>query len=209
MAQQLPLKLLSVVCVLLVIALAGPAWEKEPSPFGEDHSDLVIVLDVSASMQEKDVAPSRLELAKYKLQDLLAKRGGGRTALVVYAGSAHIAMPLTLDTQVFTPLLDAISPNIMPREGKFLSKAIPLVEQLSRESLAMTVLVVSDAADKHDVTAFSDFAGRNSHHLLVWGMGNEEREAAIPFEPDSLMHWRRQTAVIFKPLRWITAMSIR
>ncbi|GAL12118.1 TPR domain protein in aerotolerance operon [Vibrio astriarenae] len=98
--RQLPLKLLALLMSLATIIAAGPTWQREPSPFGEDKAALVIVLDVSESMLETDVAPSRLMRAKQKIRDLLAIRGGGRNALVVYAGSAHLTMPLTQDIAV-------------------------------------------------------------------------------------------------------------
>ena len=53
--QQLPLKLLTVVLSLTILICAGPTWLKELSPFGEDKAPLLIVLDTSTSMLEKDV----------------------------------------------------------------------------------------------------------------------------------------------------------
>lgn len=48
--KQLPLKLLSVSMFIAIIVCAGPTWEREPSPFGEDKAALLIVLDNSPSM---------------------------------------------------------------------------------------------------------------------------------------------------------------
>ncbi|MBK6800298.1 MAG: VWA domain-containing protein [Novosphingobium sp.] len=51
--------LLSLGC----LALAGPSWQREPAPFADDRGQLVIVLDLAASMNAIDVAPTRLARA--------------------------------------------------------------------------------------------------------------------------------------------------
>ena len=56
-----PLHLVTLLLALGSIALAGPTWERERSPFAEDTAPLVIALDLSPSMNAIDVQPSRLE----------------------------------------------------------------------------------------------------------------------------------------------------
>ena len=60
------------------LALAGPTWKREPTPFSEDQAPLVIALDVSSSMEMTDIQPSRLQRAQQKVRDLLALRSGAR-----------------------------------------------------------------------------------------------------------------------------------
>ena len=83
--------------VLGIIALSGPTWRRELPPFVEDKAPLMIVLALSSSMDQTDVAPTRLERAKQKIKDLLAARAGARSGLIAYAGTAHLVMPLTDD----------------------------------------------------------------------------------------------------------------
>lgn len=127
--KQLPLKILTIVIAVSIIICAGPTWQRQPSPFGEDKSPVMVVMDVSQSMLQTDIAPSRLSRTKQKVEDLLTMRDGGRTGLIVYAGSAHLAMPLTQDIDIYKPLLNAVTPKIMPRDGKFAEYALPLLEQ--------------------------------------------------------------------------------
>ena len=53
-----PLYLLAAFWVIAVIALAGPSWQKEPSPFTEDTAGLVIALKVTPTMLAQDIQPS-------------------------------------------------------------------------------------------------------------------------------------------------------
>src|SRR5262245_37126793 len=77
-----PVYLVGFALALGIVALAGPSWRRELPPFVEDKAPLMIVLAVSPSMDQHDVAPSRLERAKQKVRDLLAARKGARTGLV-------------------------------------------------------------------------------------------------------------------------------
>ena len=92
-----PLYILAAFWLIAIVALAGPTWRKEPSPFTEDTAGLVIAVKVTPDMQAQDIQPSRLERATQKIHDLLQLRLGAKTALIAYSGSAHLAMPLTVD----------------------------------------------------------------------------------------------------------------
>jgi len=61
---------LLVAWLLAVLAIAGPTWRLEPSPFADDASPLIILLKADASMEQPDPAPSRLERARLKIADL-------------------------------------------------------------------------------------------------------------------------------------------
>ena len=56
-----PIHLTLILWVLCVIALAGPTWEREPSPFADDQAGLMVLLKSSATMNATDVQPSRLD----------------------------------------------------------------------------------------------------------------------------------------------------
>lgn len=103
--------------VVLAIALAGPSWRQAPTPLQQQDDSLVIVLDLSLSMLATDVEPDRLTVAKRKIRDILKAREGALTALVVYAGDAHVVTPLTDDRNTIEGMLDVLEPVIMPATG--------------------------------------------------------------------------------------------
>ncbi len=120
----------------------GPSWRQQPSPLSQDEAALVILLDVSTSMQQTDVQPSRLQRAQQKIGDLLALRPDKKAALIVYAGSAHTVLSLTADQDILKQYLAAITPAIMPRAGKFPEYSLPLVAEVLRESGAPATVVL-------------------------------------------------------------------
>lgn len=173
-------KKLSQCCIVLIgIVLSGPTWQQQPSPLTEDNSVLVIALDVSESMLQSDIQPSRLLRAKQKINELLELRGDSNTALIAYSGSAHTVMPTTKDKEMIKHFLDALTPNLMPVQGKLPQKVLPLAQALlATTAVPGTLLVIEDGATTETVTQFADFFAVQPHQLIVWGIGKKPGEIA-------------------------------
>jgi len=191
--KQLPLKLLMVIVTLAIIICAGPSWQREASPFGEDKASMLVVLDNSDTMLQTDLAPNRLERAKHKIRDLMELRKGGSTGLIVYAGSAHIAMPVTQDIKVFNPFLAAITPEIMPVEGKSAQSALPLIEQQLNHELGSTVLLVTDGVTPFTINAYEKFFIDSPYQLLILAAGNQSVKSNNPVDIASLKELAKRT----------------
>lgn len=158
-----PIYLLAAFWLVGIIALAGPSWQKEPSPFTEDSAGLVIALKVTPSMLAEDIQPSRLERARQKIHDLLKLRPGAKTALIAYSGSAHLTMPLTVDPKIIDMFSQALNPDIMPEEGDAAAEALKLgASVLTKAEISGSILLIADriAGDQigeikgfHDISA--------------------------------------------------------
>ena len=176
-AQRTPLLLLFTAWLLSVIALAGPVWEQLPQPVQKREDALVIVLDLSLSMFAPDHNPSRLDLAKRKLRDILTLREEGQTALVVYAGDAHAVTPLTDDVVTIDALVPSLSPNIMPLFGSNPMAAIDMAIQLL-EDVEVTrgkILLMTDGISGFDQELLiTEQIQDTAYELLIMGIGTEE-----------------------------------
>jgi Ca-activated chloride channel family protein len=151
-----PTQLLLVAWVIAAVALAGPAWRMEPSPFADDQAGLVVLLKVSETMLASDVQPSRLERGKHKLRDLLELRKGSSTGLIVYSGSAHLVMPLTRDDRIISTMVEDLTPDLMPVDGDALVPALQLAGQmLSKSAVPGSVLVITDGVSPSQIQALS------------------------------------------------------
>ena len=149
------------ICLLafLVVSIAGPTWEKEPSPWFAETAPLVIAIEVSDSMRSNDLQPTRLDRARFKVLDLIDRRTGSRTALIAYAGSAHVVMPPTKDLEVIKSFLESLDPGIMPVSGVNATTVLPLARELfGSESSIGTLLFVNDGFDAADVKPLAEFA---------------------------------------------------
>ena len=167
--------LASVVGLLAVIALAGPTWERLPTPVFQKESALVIALDLSVSMYADDIKPSRLERARFKIADLLKLRKEGQTALLVYAGDAFTVTPLTDDMKTISSQLSALSPAIMPAPGSrtdiAIEKSLALLKQTG-VSQGHILLVTDEVQAKYE----KDFinAKKEGYSISILGLGTEE-----------------------------------
>jgi len=160
--------------VLGCVGAAGPTWRREPSPFTEDKAPLVVALDLSESMLAIDVPPTRLERAKEKIRDLLARREGARTGLVAYAGTAHLVMTPTDDSAALEVYLAALDPDVMPRPGKAAAAALARAQEvLARDDTPGSILFLTDGIPAAEQGAFRAAAGRHDS-LLVLGVGTSE-----------------------------------
>jgi len=170
-----PLHLTVLVLVLGATGLAGPTWEREISPLAEDTAPLIIALDLSASMNAVDVQPTRLERAKQKVRDLLILRRGARSALIVYAGSAHTVLPLCDDPAVFETFLAGLASDVMPVAGKDAALALARAEELlANEPTPGSILFLTDGIAEEHTPVFAEHARRGDDEVLVLAVGTRE-----------------------------------
>ncbi|MGE0259006.1 MAG: VWA domain-containing protein [Alphaproteobacteria bacterium] len=135
-----------------IVALSGPTWRQEASPFAAAARPAMIVLKVTPSMLATDLAPTRLDRAREKLADLVAMREGAPTGLIAYSGSAHLVLPPTPDGDVVLAMAKALSPEIMPREGDRLADAMVLAaKSLQDGKQGGSVVVFADTVSPDQI----------------------------------------------------------
>lgn len=139
--SPLPLWLKLAAAALLVAALARPISRTAWSEDSVNGVDIVLVLDVSTSMQIRDVKPSREEAAKAILTRFIAARDRDRMGLVAFAGRPVTRCPLTTDRQVLRDLLDSTS-NQGLDDGTAIGDALLMAGNRLRKSPAKSRVVV-------------------------------------------------------------------
>jgi Ca-activated chloride channel family protein len=154
---------------------------KQPSPWFAETAPLVIAMEVSDSMRSNDLQPTRLDRARFKVLDLVAQRTGSRTALIAYAGSAHVVMPPTKDLGVIKPFLESLDPAIMPVPGADASAVLPLARDLlGAQSAIGTILFVNDGFAVSDIQPLAEFAeSPSAPALAALVVGTEEGGVAL------------------------------
>jgi len=166
--------LISAGCIAIV-ALAGPVWKQLPQPLFQAQSAMVIVLDLSRSMDAEDLKPSRLIRAKQKVQDILAARVEGQTGLIVFAGSAFDVVPLTTDNQAILSLLASLDTSMMPAQGSMASEGLKhALAMLQRGAIhAGSVVMLCDGIDTNAIPA-AQALSEAGHLLSVLAVGTTD-----------------------------------
>lgn len=170
-----PVDLVALGLIFAALAAAGPAWQRVPNPFFAETAPLVVAMEVSDTMLANDVLPSRLERARLKVLDLMSLRAGGRTALIAFAGSAHLVLPPAEDPQLVKPFLEGLQPEIMPRPGENGAQALSLAHQLlAREDTPGSVLFITDGLSAADVPALAAYRQQEAAvGIVVLVLGSE------------------------------------
>jgi Ca-activated chloride channel family protein len=138
----------------LLVALANPRAPGREKEIDIQGSDVVLVLDISRSMQVKDVAPDRLKRATLFLEQLLKQVPGERVGLVFFAGTAYLQMPLSTDHEVALLFLRQASPEQMTHQGTAIGDALDLAAGVfdDERPTGRTLILLSDGEDHYPET---------------------------------------------------------
>ncbi|MEA3274811.1 MAG: VWA domain-containing protein [Pseudomonadota bacterium] len=168
----------SLLWALLITAMAGPRWDYEDVRLFHPGNNMLILIDISRSMQVDDVAPSRLGRARQEIQDLILQNRQVRLGLIAFASVPHVLSPITEDTYTILNALPALSTDLARLQGSRLNQALDRAETLLGslpEDSARSVLLISDGDfDEPDlVPRIEKLAGQGiKFHVL--SVGTEE-----------------------------------
>lgn len=123
---------LALICV--VIALARPQRSNERVEQFTEGIDILMVMDISESMDLQDFTPNRLEAAKQTAVDFINGRFGDRIGMVIFAGEAYSLAPLTNDYELLTSLISEISFDMIEPKGTAIGSAIAAGTNRMKES---------------------------------------------------------------------------
>ena len=115
---------------LLIVGAAEPRWGRELVRRGATGSDVVLVVDVSASMDVRDVPPSRLEEARREALAVVDRLAGSRIGVVAFAGEANRLCPLTLDRGSVRLVISSLSGASVGEPGSDLGRALRRAAQM-------------------------------------------------------------------------------
>jgi len=146
------LKTIFLCSALFVIFLAflQPQWGKRDQQVVQEGRDLLVLLDVSASMLAQDFKPNRLDFAKLKVRALLSKLTFERVGLIAFSGSAFVQCPLTVDHKTFLMFLD----------------------HLDTESISSGTTAIDTALAKA-LQVFADAKGRKNKNVILLTDGED------------------------------------
>lgn len=183
---------------LAILALAEPRFDKVVRTVKVSGTDLVVLLDLSRSMDARDVDPSRLERARREIADLGRQVEGDRVGLVVFAGGAYPRLPLTADYRALELVVSEVSPDTFDTQGSNLSAAIRTAIELlerSRQEAGQAMLVLSDGEthDPEDALAAAKLAAEKGIPIFTMGIGIEP--SRIPLRDGRFLEWQGETVM--------------
>jgi tetratricopeptide (TPR) repeat protein len=137
---------------VLGVALVGWALLRaadQPPELGSAGADVVLALDVSHSMNSRDTAPSRLRRAMRLAERVAGEADAVRLGLVLFAGDAFVALPLTQDWDAVLTYLGSLDTELISVPGTDLSRALDSAVSVfdPRSSRPRQIVLFSDGED--------------------------------------------------------------
>ncbi|MDG1260216.1 MAG: VWA domain-containing protein [Flavobacteriales bacterium] len=163
----------------VIIGFIDPKVGTKPETVQTQGIDIMVAIDVSNSMLAEDLSPSRLDLAKQTIQQLIGKLDGDRIGLVVFAGDAYVQLPITTDIQSAKVFLNAIETNSVLSQGTAIGTAIDLcVESFDPESEAGKAVLIFTDGENHEDDAQSAAQQAKNLGVKVYAVGMGSPEGA-------------------------------
>lgn len=206
-----PAHLLTLFLCLGAVAAAGPIWRGHSADLADDHGLLILAVELSPSMDSPDRRPTRLAAVKRKLRDLLKDRQDAPTALIAYAGTAHLVLPPTNDAGLLESYLQALSTALIETPGSDLRGVQRLAMSLAEETAAPASLVLF--ADDADPRQF-DSLKRHTSDALQWllvdcSATSTGSSASLDKLADTLDAGLRELSLDDSDVRWIDRQALR
>ena len=132
-----------VVLVLIITAMARPRTVDVSTRTSSTHGiDIVMAIDVSASMLARDLSPNRLEATKEVAADFIKDRPTDRIGLVVYAGESFTKTPITSDKSIVLNALEEIEYNNILENGTAIGMGLATAVNRLKDSQAESKVII-------------------------------------------------------------------
>lgn len=192
--------LYTITFCLLVLGLSRPQIGARVKEVKRKGIEIIVALDVSNSMMAQDYAPNRLEYAKRALSRLVEELSDDRIGLIVFAGDAYIQLPITSDFVSAKLFLNSIDPNLVPRQGTAIGKAITTsIRSFSLESKTGRALIIISDGENHDDNPLEATALAVKEGIKVYTIGiGSPSGSPIPTANGNLMKDNEGNIVVTK-----------
>ena len=181
--SKLGLWLAAFAWVFFIFALTRPQWLGEPLEQSISGRDLMLAVDLSASMQEQDFilnkeAVDRLTAIKSIATHFIERRTGDRIGLILFGSQAYLQTPLTFDRKTVTTLLNESAIGLAG-DNTAIGDAIGLaVKRLRNESSNSRVLILltdgANTAGEVSPLKAAELAAANHLKIYTIGIGADE-----------------------------------
>lgn len=172
--------------ILLLVALARPQKTNEKVEQWTEGIDIMLLIDISESMQIQDFQPNRLEAAKETAESFILGRFQDRIGLVVFSGEAYSLSPLTTDYELLSEYIEGINFDLIESRGTAIGSALAVGTNRMTESdsKSKVIILLSDGdntAGNLDPETAARLAEAYNIKIYTIAVG---KEGKVPFGKD-------------------------
>lgn len=171
----------------LIISMAQPIFGSKKVSGTLETMELVLAIDVSNSMNVKDIdgETSRLEVVKRAMNQLVNHLHGEKIGISIFAGSAYLQLPLTADYEAAKMYIHEIQTDMVSNQGTNIAAVLELSNQMfSKANTGKAILLVTDG-ENHEggLDESIELIKEKKVSLAVLGIGTS-RGGVIPVNPN-------------------------
>ena len=126
----------------IILSVSRPQKSNERVERWSEGIDIMLVIDISESMQIEDFTPNRLESAKSVAKDFINGRFQDRIGLVVFSGESYSRCPLTTAYILLNKYIEEINFDLISTRGTAIGSAIAIATNRMRESKSKTKILI-------------------------------------------------------------------
>lgn len=145
--SRLSYQLFTLVTALFILALARPVIKQTHKVEIEHKGTVIVALDVSASMRQKDIYPSRIDLAKQKLNYLVTEGKAMDIGVILFTGDAYSLYPISDDKEVLASMVKQTNFHAPLGKGSNIFAALQAASGMLRRSKDKNILLLSDGGN--------------------------------------------------------------
>jgi Ca-activated chloride channel homolog len=184
--SEIPFALRTFAIALLVIAIARPQSSNSVEDMTKDGIDLVLAIDVSASMLSMDFKPNRLEQAKSVAVDFINARPHDRIGVVAYEGEAFTQVPVTSDHIIVKNGVSGLETGLLEGGTAIGLGLATSVNRLRKSDAKSRVIILltdginnAGAIDPSDAAQLAELNGIRVYTIGVGSIGKAKSPVAI------------------------------
>ncbi len=178
--RYLPIALKTAALLLIAIALARPQSISKGQDVHSEGIDIVMVLDISASMLAQDFKPDRARAAKEVAKEFINARPNDRIGVVLFAKQAFTQCPLTIDHDILLELVDQVEVGLADADNTAIGAALAAaVNRLKgSNSPSKVVILMTDGENNYGVPPTTAAEAAQALGMRVYTIGVGTRGTA-------------------------------
>lgn len=183
------MRCMAIACLIVVIARpqTHDTWNKT----NVEGTDIVLVLDISGSMQAADMARvNRLEVAKKVASRFVNGRLNDNMGLVLFAGESFSAVPLTSDRALLANYIGGVKVGLISADGTAIGDGIASAINRIKDGLAVSksIILITDGTNNAGVVApetAAEIAKDLGVKIYAIGVGASTAGEAVPYKDEN------------------------
>ncbi|WFB35333.1 VWA domain-containing protein [Kiritimatiellota bacterium B12222] len=186
--------------LLIGFSLSRPQWGFTWRDAQREGLDLMVMVDTSNSMRADDFKPTRLQRAKWGIEELVSELTGDRIGLIAFAGEGVLQCPFTLDYGAFLMNTQDLFPGIVPTGGTDLEAAFnTALKSFDAESEADKVILLITDGESHQGNLDDTIQKLQQQNIRVFAVGVGTPEGSlIPMDPSANAFLKNRSQEVVK-----------